>query len=248
MVKCAPKRRGYCSSPGSDFHHPPILVGPHDHPARIAGQPLRRSRGNARSVLQRGLAGLGRIRQNGGVHMDDHLVPLPGRSGVELLMQRYLGEQGQGIRLLLRPGRGLHRRVGCCRPEGATALVERISGRVERTQEHRPHLWRKPAPKHHGSVIVRVDVQRTARMLARGLAALRLPVHLAPSLHDALHVNRGARPRHREQTRLGRGGRDTTERTDLGIRELTPLQSRRHPRQRPEGAGYAHAFASGAGS
>ena len=159
-------------------------------------------------------------------------------------MQCYLGEQGQGIRLLLRPGRHLHRRIGCWRPEGATALVERLSGRVEHPQEHRT-IWRKPSPKQHGAVTVRVDVQRTARMLARGLAGLRLPVHLAPPLHDALHVDRGARPRHREQARLGLVGRDATERTDLGIGELTSLQSRR---QRSEGAGYPNTLTSGARS
>ena len=157
MVKCAPKRRGYCSSPGSDFHHPPILVVPHDHPARIAGQPLRRSRGNARSVLQRGLAGLGRIRQNGGVHMDDHLVPLPGRSGVELLMQRYLGEQGQGIRLLLCHGGRFRGNVPePCRGTGLFSgpLVQALAGRGQGLHDQRSHLrleasfecaWREPS-------------------------------------------------------------------------------------------------------
>jgi hypothetical protein len=58
-------------------------------------------------LFQRGLAGLLRVGQHSRVHVDHHLVPLAGRAGIEAVMQRGLGEQGQRVRLLLRPRRGL---------------------------------------------------------------------------------------------------------------------------------------------
>jgi hypothetical protein len=246
MVQRAAQRWGYRPRASPDLHYLPVLAVPHHHPARVTRQPLRRSRGNVRSILQQRLADLGRICQDRGVHMDHDLVPLPGRTGVELVTQRCLGQQGQGIRLLLRPGRRLQRRIGCRRPEGATPLVERLAGRVERAHEQRPHLRRKSPPKHHGAVTIRVDVHRAARMLAPGIAGLRLPIYLAPPLHDALHVDRCAGTRYRKQPGLGLRGRDAGQRTDLGIEELTSPESRRHGRQRLEGAGHSHTLASGA--
>jgi len=43
------------------------------------------------------LAGLLRIRQHGGVHVDHHLVPLAGGAGIQLVMQRGLGQQRQRV-------------------------------------------------------------------------------------------------------------------------------------------------------
>jgi len=83
---------------------------PHHDPARVARQPLRRSRGNARPVLQHRLPGL--LRQDRGIHVDHHLVPLPRRPGIEVVMQCRLGQQGQRVGLLLRASRSLRGRVG----------------------------------------------------------------------------------------------------------------------------------------
>ena len=83
-------------------------------------------------------------------------------------------------------------------------------------------------------------------MPTRSLASLVLPVYLAPALHDALHVDRCARARHREQSGLGIRSRDTCQGANLRVGELPPLQSRGHGRQRPEGAGDPDALSSGA--
>ena len=69
MLKRAPESRRDRARPGADFHHSPVLVVPHHHPARVARQPLRRFRGNVRAALQHRLSGLGPVRQDRGVHV-----------------------------------------------------------------------------------------------------------------------------------------------------------------------------------
>ena len=112
----------------------PSVVVAHHHPARIARQPLRRSRGNARPVLEDGLAGLIRVREHGGVYVDHDLIPLARRAGIELVAEGGLGEQCQRIRLLLGHRRALRGRVGegRVRSRGPAARVERLAGRGER--------------------------------------------------------------------------------------------------------------------
>jgi len=56
--------------------------------------------------FQHGLAGLRRISENRGVHVDHDLVPLSRGAGVELLMECGLRQQGQRLGLLLRARRG----------------------------------------------------------------------------------------------------------------------------------------------
>ena len=56
------------------------------------------------AVVQHRLAGLGCIRQDRGVHVDHHLIALPRGPRIELVMQRGFRQQGQRVRLLLRPG------------------------------------------------------------------------------------------------------------------------------------------------
>jgi len=79
---------------------------PHDYPTRVAGQAPRRFRGNVAPFFQHGLAGLRRISENRGVHVDHYLIALPRGAGVDLVMQRGLRQQGQRIGLLLRARRG----------------------------------------------------------------------------------------------------------------------------------------------
>ena len=71
---------------------------------RLASQPkaLGRFRGNARAVFDDGLAGLIGILQDGGVDMDHHLVVLGRRARIDAVVERGLGEQLQGVGLLLR--------------------------------------------------------------------------------------------------------------------------------------------------
>ena len=161
MLEGPPQRRRDRPGSGADFHHPPVRIVPHHHPARIARQPLRRSRGNVRAVVQHRLPGLGSIRQDCRVHVDNHLIPFPRRPRVQLVMQGRLRQQGQSIGLLLRPGRGLRCRVG--RREGGIAgaapLVQRLAGRVEGAHEQRTRLRCQAPAKHHGAVLIREHMQ-----------------------------------------------------------------------------------------
>ena len=52
MLERAAQGRWNRARPGPDLHGAPLLVVPHHHPARVARQPLRRFRGNARPVLE----------------------------------------------------------------------------------------------------------------------------------------------------------------------------------------------------
>ena len=163
-------------------------------------------------------------------------------------MQRRLRQQGQRVGLLLRPGRGLRGRVGGRRGGfgGAAPLVERLAGRVEGPQEQRADFRRQAPAEDHGAVLILVDVQRAARVLARGLTGFGLPVDAAPAPHDALHVDRRARAPHREQARLGLRGRDAGQGAHLGVGELSARQRLGQGRQRPEGAGHPDMLAGGA--
>jgi len=74
----------------------------HHYATRVARQTLRRFRGNARAVLENGLTRRIRIRQYRRVDMDDHLIALARRAGVETVVQRRLREQRQRVGLSLR--------------------------------------------------------------------------------------------------------------------------------------------------
>ena len=201
--------------------------------------------------FQHGLAGLRRIREHGGVDVDHHLVALAGGAGIELVMQRGLGEQGERVGLLLRPGRGLHRGVGG-REAALTdssdpgPLVQRLAGRIERAEEQRARFGAQPAAKHHGAVVIPVDAQRAARVPARGLARFGPPVHAAPASHDALDVRRGTGTPDRQEARLGLRGRDAGQGADLGVGQLPARQGLGQGRQCPEGARYPHSLPGGA--
>jgi hypothetical protein len=191
------------------------------------------------------LAGLLWIRQHGGVHVDHHLVPLARGPGIELVMQRGLGQQRQRVRLLLRPGRGLRGRVGE-RQRGlgdAALLVQGLARRVEGPQEQQAHLRREAPAQHHGAVLILVDVECAACVLPLGLAGFRLPVHPAPASHDALHVDRRPRAPHRQQPGLGLRGRHAGDGADLCVGELPARQGLGQGWQCPEGASHADPLA-----
>ena len=133
----APQRRGNRPGPGPNFHEPPVLIVPHHHPARVARQTPRRFRGNVRSVLEDGLAGLIRVRQYWSINVDHDLVPLPRRTGIDPVVEGGFREQGQGVRLLLGHGRRFSGRVsgtgGCLL--APAFLVQSLAGRCQRPQE-----------------------------------------------------------------------------------------------------------------
>ncbi len=111
----APGRTGRCTpgsdSSGLDAAAPAAAPGepcasglrpPRSAPPRRAASPpgSRRTPVAATFPRERGSplpARIGRVvrlRQHGSVHVDDHLVPLTRGPGIELLMQRCLGQQG----------------------------------------------------------------------------------------------------------------------------------------------------------
>ena len=87
MVERSPQGGRNRPRPGPDLHQAPVVIVAHHHPARVARQAPRRFRGNARAVLEHGLAGLLRICQCRCVDVDHDLVPLSRRAGIELVVQ-----------------------------------------------------------------------------------------------------------------------------------------------------------------
>jgi hypothetical protein len=76
MVERPPQRRRDRPGRGTDFQQAPGGIVPHHHPAGVARQALRRFRGNARAVLEDGLARLIGVRQHRGIDVHHHLVTL----------------------------------------------------------------------------------------------------------------------------------------------------------------------------
>jgi hypothetical protein len=51
MLERSPQRRWNRPRAGADFHHAPVIVVPHHHPARVARETPGRFCGNVRAVL-----------------------------------------------------------------------------------------------------------------------------------------------------------------------------------------------------
>jgi hypothetical protein len=156
-------------------------------------------------------------------------------------MQRDLGEQYEGVGLLLRKrgrfrGNVLH--IGGC-TGGAPPLVEGLAGGLESTEEERARFRSEAAAHGHRAVVVLKDVQRASRVLSRGLAHLRLPINPTPAAHDPLDVLGGAGARECEEALLGLGRGDTRDRPDLRIGDLGSRQRGGKPGQGRERARHA---------
>jgi len=89
------------AGPGGHFHGPAVTVVLHHDAGRVARQTLRRFRGNVRAILGHGLAGGVSIGQHGRIDMNHDLITLARRAGIKGVVQRGLGDERQGIRLLL---------------------------------------------------------------------------------------------------------------------------------------------------
>src|SRR6266542_5167435 len=102
VMQGAAQRGWNRARPRADFYGPPIRVVPHDDAARVAGHAAGRFRGNVRSAFEDRLAGRVGIRQYGSIDVDDDLVTLTWRAGVEVVVERGLCDQGKRVCLLLR--------------------------------------------------------------------------------------------------------------------------------------------------
>jgi hypothetical protein len=170
-----------------------VAVVPHHHPARVARQALRRSRGNARAVLEDGLARLIGVRKDLGIDVDHYLVTLARGTWIDAVVESRLGEHDQCVRLLLD-----HRRRVGLRLLSASLLIQGLAGGGERLHEQRAGLRCQPSSDNHRAVAVRIHVQGPARVLTSSLARFGLPVHPPPAADDALDVLSRAGPAHRQ--------------------------------------------------
>jgi hypothetical protein len=251
MQERTPQRGRNRSGAGADLHDVAVLVVSHHHPARVAGQAPGRFRGNARAVLEDGLARLLRVGEDGGIDVDHDLIALGQWAGIDAVVQRRLREQGEGIRLLLDhrgrfrgnvyrlgvPILGLHARL----------LIQALAGGGQRLHEQRPDLGRQPPSQSHHAVVILIHVQGAARVLPSRLTGLGLPVHAAPATDDALDVGGGARLGHGEQALFGFGGGHAGDRAGLGVRDLSARQRLGEQRERCERARHSDPLARGAG-
>ena len=80
-------------------------------------------------------------------------------------------------------------------------------------------------------------------MPPRRLLGFRLAIHPAPAADDTLDVLGGAGPANGEESFFRLDRRDTRQRPDLGVRQLTACERLRQPRQRAERAGHSDALA-----
>ena len=111
MVERAPQGRRNRPGPGPDLQQASLLVMPHHHATRIAGQAAGRFRGNARAVFEDRLARLIRVGEGGRIDVDHDLIALTRGAGIKIAVEGRLREQGQRIRLLLGQARRLQRAV-----------------------------------------------------------------------------------------------------------------------------------------
>ena len=104
VMERPPEGRRDRARPGSDLHDMAVPAVLHHHAARVARQALGRSRGNARAVLEDGLAWLIGACEDFGIDVDHYLVALCRGAGVDAVVESSLREQRQRVRLLLGPG------------------------------------------------------------------------------------------------------------------------------------------------
>src|SRR5216117_3226689 len=86
VMERPPNRRWNRARPGADLHDTALLVVTHDHPGRIARHPPRRFRGDVCAAVEYRLTRRIRVSQHGRVDVNDDLVALTGRAGIQALM------------------------------------------------------------------------------------------------------------------------------------------------------------------
>jgi len=193
------------------------------------------------ALLERGLPGLLRVGQRGGVHVDDHLVPLAPRVGIQPAFEGGLRHQGQGVGLLLARRRRLRLGLGRLR-RGPPPLVERLARRVEGLHQQRAHLGLEPPAHDDHPVLVRIHLERPPGVARRGLLGFELPVHSPPRPHDALDVRGRAGLAHRQELRFGVRRGHARQGADLRVGQLPARQRGGKPGQPAQRPRHAHAL------
>jgi len=201
-------RRGNRPGAGIDLHDSAVPAVSHHHPAGVARQALRRSRGNARPVLQDRLARRLGVRQHLGIDVDHYLVALARRAGVDAVMESRLRQQRQRVRLL-----PLHRRRIGLRLQGSPALIQRLAGGSQRLHEQGADLRGQPPFDPHRAVAVpALPFRRVIGLIEQGWspvaddrlagldewAVIKLSAvskgTFVPDEHKALPADTGVRP------------------------------------------------------
>jgi hypothetical protein len=220
---------------GSDLQQIAVGVVAHDDPAGVAGETLRRFRGNADAILERGLAGGIRIGEHRSIDMNDHLVTLSRRARIESIVECRRRQEREGIGLLLLHCR--HVETHWCLRGGPVpgTLVEGLASGVQSLHEQSTDLRSQAAPDDDRAVFRSIHVQGPALVHQRGLAGLGLAIHPAPAADDALDVRGGAGAPDAQEAffRLGRGY--AGECADLGVGKLAACESLGQTWQRGQG-------------
>jgi hypothetical protein len=122
---------------------------------------VERSRGNARARRPGRWRVLG-LGQDRGVDVDDYLVPVRWSAWIDAVAQRGLGEQRQGVRLLLRHARGVVTADRGVLTASLLARVQRLAGGRQRLLEHRADLGGQPSLDDHRTVGIWIHVELAA--------------------------------------------------------------------------------------
>jgi len=179
---------------------------------------------------------------------DDDLVALARGAGIEIMVERGLRKQGQGVCLLLGHRGRFRGNVlrAISRVRAASSLIQRLASRGQRLHEDSARLRRQPSPDDDHAVFVLIHVQGPALVTMRGLTGLGQSVDTPPATDDALDVTGGAGPAHREQPLLDLGRGHAGQRPHLGVGQLSASERGGQPGQRAEGPRHAHPLARGA--
>jgi hypothetical protein len=249
MLKCPPQRGRDRPRPRADLGDAAVRVVAHDHAGGVARQTLRRFRGNVRPVLEGRLARRVRIGQDRSVDVDHDLVALACGAGVDAVVERGFGDEGEGVGPLLGHDRRFGDDVGGRfrgNVRGVSLLIQPLARRLERSQQDGADLGGQAAADEHHTVFILIHVQGADRVPTGGLASFGVAVHPAPPADDALDVLGGADLADGEETLFGLGSGDAGQRADLRVRQLAAGERLGEAGQRGERARHTDALASGA--
>jgi len=93
IVQRPPQGRRNRPRPRADLRNLTIRVVTHHHPRRVAGQASGRLRGNVYAIVEDRLARRIRIREHGGIDVDDDLVALARGAGLDSVVEHARSEQ-----------------------------------------------------------------------------------------------------------------------------------------------------------